>query len=198
MEELIKLVIVLVVLVGPWLVRTLLSQQNQAGQAPKRPMRPLERDVIFEAKRAEQAKPLQNEIDEFLRRAGERQNRGARPKPPPPKQAKRPPADAPVLARPVSVAEQVQKDLDSSEFARRSGSLGDQLIQAEEKTAERLHDTFDHQVGQFATSRTDGAAAPMPQPSLDLSAVVAALSNPESIRTAIILNEILQRPTHRW
>ena len=65
---------------------------------------------------------------------------------------------------------------------------------------ERLHGVFDHSLGQLQEAPSDtssGAASPTEPPPLAAS-LLAALSSPENIRQAIILNEVLQRPEGRW
>ena len=97
------------------------------------------------------------------------------------------------------------------EFTRRSEDLGEEVAQADREIDQHLHQVFDHRVSQlelvpgeaaappaatFETSETTEAA---PVASLPVAVgLLDLIGSPESLRQAIILNEILQRPEHRW
>lgn len=165
-------------------------------------------------------KSLQGEIESFLRRVADATQE--KEKTPP---AKRPqqrkaaspsaPKAKPIKAEKVAprttggeVTEHVRKHLDSSKFQRRSQQMGGDVAQADEKFEQRMHGAFDHKLGsldatptgpqvepnQPATAGVGGQAQAAPLP-LEVAAIFAT---PESIRQAIIINEILQRPVHRW
>ena len=163
---------------------------------------------------------MRSEIEEFLRRA----SRGAAgpsdtatQQPP-----RRQPATAPLPAartraqpleaqvvdeKPVGgrVGEHVKSYLDSSEFKRRTASLADDMVQADEKRVEHLQEVFRHQVGQLAdetpptiaSQESVSAKAPSAAtgPAFDLAGM---FGQPGNLRQAILLQEILQRPEHRW
>ena len=155
-------------------------------------------------------KPLEDEISEFLRRAAERQ-RPARPESRPassPRPAARPPSPrapaqpveaAIATARPTGadVDAHVRRYLDADEFTRRSAEMGDRVAQADSQTDERLHEVFDHRLGQLQ-ERLPQEAAEVPRTAVQPIQLLALLSRPETVRNAVVLSEILQRPQHRW
>jgi len=115
------------------------------------------------------------------------------------------------------VAAHVQHHIDSDAFDQRAHSLGEEVGLADEKLDDRLHATFDHQVGNLAglpsaTTGSELASAPVHLPTSEVGddaydqAITAADVSPisptfegiEDIRRAIILNEILRRPEDRW
>ena len=74
--------------------------------------------------------------------------------------------------------------------------------QADDIMEARLHDTFDHQLGDLGQRPPVPAASPPPSSEVDmdneLAKLVQILRNPSSIRQAIILREIIERPEYRW
>lgn len=181
-------------------------------QIPPRGQRPL-------APRPEKPDPVADEIEDFMRRAAERRaSRGTRPAgeraetvakaaaPAQPIQAQV------VVEKPVGgqVAEHVKKYLDEDEFARREGSLGKEVAQADNEIDQHLRQTFDHRVGQLAAVPGEAAALTVAAESPELAAatdetpsafatgLLDLMANPDSLRQAIVLNEVLRRPEERW
>jgi uncharacterized protein YdbL (DUF1318 family) len=213
---LIKILIILAIVILPALNRMLmqLREQRGAAQGPPRPKPGPEQ-------------PARNEIEEFLRRAASRGAAGssaagsgeAAGKQPSPRRAPGgPPAlpgrttGSPVEAEVVDekaargrVGEHVKTYLDASEFQRRSASLADDIAEAEEKRTERRQEVFGHAVGQLGAEAAPAVAAQdlimtetaadVPPPAFDLGALFA---QPANLRQAILMQEILQRPEHRW
>jgi hypothetical protein len=155
---------------------------------------------------------FKDEIEEFLRRAaeGRQQARGAgqsrtgqAPRTKPARAPTPPPKPAEPAEPPRTVVAHVEKRLDTSEFQRRTAQLGGEVAEADDKLDARVHDVFEHQLSQFDW-RTPGeleAAGEALPPSATTAAVAGIfplLTNPEGLRQAIILNEILQRPSDRW
>ena len=163
-------------------------------------------------------KTLQSEIEGFLRRVADAAQE--KEKPPAAKRTQQRKASAPkpkpIVAQKAApravggeVTEHVRKHLDSSKFQRRSQKMGGEVLAADEKFEQRMHGAFDHKLGSLDSTPTDSQvasssqatqagvggqalAAPLP---LEVAAIFAS---PESIRQAIIINEIMQRPVHRW
>lgn len=198
--ELVKVIIVVIIMIGAGIaqLRNKIKEQGQ-GQGPGRPRPDRPR-----------TKPLDDEIGEFLRRAGQ-QRRGSPPAPQPsPTQAPRPNppfrrpetvVQAEVVRQPSGgeVSEHVRTQLDTSEFSRREEHLADDVTQADEKRDERLRGVFDHRLGQFASSSPDASSAASGESvSMGADALIALLTTPQTVRQAIIINEILQRPEQRW
>jgi hypothetical protein len=209
MEALIKLIIVLLIIVVPAIGNMITKSREARNRLPRPggPQPPNPRPA---------EKSMQNEIDEFLRRVAD--PRAGRPTPANTvaKVARKPtaplPKPKPITAEVVDsgpprgsgVTDHVRKFLDSTDFQRRSGELGGEVAQADEKFEQRLQGTFEHRLGQL------GAVTPQPSPEMLSaastgvtgtgipSAIASLFTTPDSIRQAVVINEILQRPLHRW
>jgi hypothetical protein len=159
---------------------------------------------------------IQNEIDEFLRRvqAGGGQRRPAQARPAPAGNRPQPPVKAEAVAEesdePVGaeVVKHVEKYLDTGDFARRSQQLSTEAVQADAALDEHMKQTFGHEVSRLARKPGETAMSTGPQmtdeaapqaavimPPLSLSTLVG---DPDAIRQAIMVNEILRRPEERW
>jgi hypothetical protein len=109
--------------------------------------------------------------------------------------------EGPAGMRGVSVSEHVQRHLDTRGFQQRASTIT-KVDQADEELEERLHQAFDHQVGTLA-SRAEAkqaaaaASAAATATKVTASGVYAMLRDPNSLRNAIILQEILRRPEER-
>ena len=154
--------------------------------------------------------------------AGQPAQAGLPPRPVQPRaQAGRPqqrrPAQRPVQAQVVEpqrppvgegVKEAVEKDLNTSVFQQRAQSLGEETRQTRQTTEQRLHKKFDHELGSLeaeshkraksATKAKEPAAEPLAVPATSAAGFAALLANVDNVRQAVVLNEILQRPEHRW
>jgi len=150
---------------------------------------------------------IQEQIDEFLRRAAQR--RGGQPAAAEPEPAETPAEeDAPVGGR---VGQQAQKYLDTSDFRRRSEELGGEIAQADQQFTQHVGQAFSGEVGRLA-SRPGEAAQPvevaeveaagpeyLSRPTLDAlpeagSGLADLLGSPANIAQAVIMAEILRRP----
>ncbi len=148
---------------------------------------------------------MAGDIEDFLRRAAQR--RAQQPLQAP--KAERRPGeaivDAEVVEPPVlhggSVAEHVASHLREGVFDQQVARLGEEVDQADDRMEARLQQRFAHELGQLGavTARPqdsildDDSSRPLrPAPAMS---IVELLRNPESVRQAIILNEILKRPT---
>ena len=83
----------------------------------------------------------------------------------------------------------------SADFAR----LGEEVDAADSKMAARLHQVFDHQIGDLKGS----AAATVTQEvyaggESALVDLLRMIRSPQSIRDAVLMAEILHRPDERW
>lgn len=211
---LIKLIVVLIILVVAGIGKLLGMIQRPPGGPPRPqpPPRPAAKDVA-------------GEIDEFLRRASQQrttqQTASQRPQPVRAQPAKpsAPAAPQPLVAQVVTpapvggqVTEHVQKYLDTDEFARRGAKLGEDVASEVNRDIDQhLHQVFDHSVSQLAAVPGEAASPPATVgpaelaepagaevPSTFATDLAALLTNPDSIRQAVVLNEILQRPEGRW
>lgn len=157
---------------------------------------------------------VNDEVAEFLRRTAERTNK--RPAEP---QTAQPPARRRLVERRLpseplpgelveaetveepslggGLAARVQQDLASRELGERTSQWG--RVEQEERAFDaQVQHAFDHQVGHLARRADEPAAATAPADELSSQSIAALLADPQNLRGAIVLNEILQRPTDRW
>ncbi len=168
--------------------------------------------------------PIKGEIEEFLRRVSNRRE-GQKPregqgKPQP---ARRPPGPtspgdrrkrpAPVIvARTTppavstdpppqqSVADHVKKFLSTTEFNERTAQR-DTIAASESRFEQQVQQTFAHQVGHLKPPAADIAYNPINttgEVRSPVGATVIPLFSKLSIRDAIVMMEVMQRPEHRW
>ncbi len=82
-----------------------------------------------------------------------------------------------------------------------SASLGQRIIEEDKQFDVQLNAKFDHELGSLGTDRSS-ASQPQPTESQDVTSpaalVAAMLASPDGARQAIILNEVLRRPTELW
>ena len=198
--------------VVPFLGKLLTLLKGPPPKGPVRPVRPA---------RPAAAGSVQNEIEEFLRRANQKKaspaNRPQRPQPARAKTAEKPVRADVVRAevvreRPVGgeVEKHVKKYLDEEGFERRSEKMGEEVVAADDKIERHLKSVFDHSLSKIAATPGVTASPPsakladtapeitMSIPSVAAVDVAALLGDPLSIRQAIILSEILNRPLARW
>lgn len=171
---------------------------------------------------------MKDEVEEFLRRAAARraqaeakrraeqqqaQQQAARPLPQRPAPIARAPLQ-PVVEDVVEIIDAEEADTGSrfsssvaqnlrgtTEIARHAASLGAEVDLADDKLEARLHKTFDHKLGHLKDTTTAAPVKASPQtPDAMLASMnlTRLLSNAQSIRNAIVLSEVLNRPEHRW
>jgi hypothetical protein len=104
----------------------------------------------------------------------------------------------------------VKNYLDEEDFARRSKKMGEDVVESDEKIERHLKSVFDHSLSKIAATPGETASAPgakladtapeitMGIPSIAAGDVAALFGNPLSIRQAVIISEILNRPLERW
>ena len=98
-----------------------------------------------------------------------------------------------------SISEYVQSHMDTTDVTEQAEQLGDEVALADDKMDARLQSTFDHQIGSLKSAASDSAFATTTTATAQRISPIAdelldMLSSPKSIRQAILLNEILQRP----
>jgi hypothetical protein len=84
-------------------------------------------------------------------------------------------------------------------IAEHTRHLGEEVDLADDKLEARLHQVFDHKLGDLKRSTMESGAVSPSQASRDASLPAAAsialmLADPQSFRNAFILSEILKRP----
>jgi hypothetical protein len=150
--------------------------------------------------------PLLAEIQKFLKQAKPERS-GPRPAPPPKPvrvQAVRP---APAANRDESLARPLEnRHLNTSQFGVRAAQMDDDMKRGDAEREQHFQQTFTHKLGRLAdTSATDSnmaaadaAAAERVGPAVEAEWTLTAAIKPEDLRRAFIVNEIFQRPEHRW
>ncbi len=115
----------------------------------------------------------------------------------------------PLEGQPESVAAHVSEHLSAAKFAPVSQELGKDVTDLDSKIQRHLQEKFDHRLGRLAGMGGESAAA---QTAVDLEApqlsaaaasagaaqLAALLANPASLRQAVVLTEIINRPESRW
>ena len=205
-------ILIAILVIGGFIVRVL-AKLREAAQPPK-PL-PRRRPVPAE---------MENEIEEFLRRAGKQREEA--PKRPatiaqdlgrraPPPRLPQTPVVAEVVDEDVpsgeKVAEHVEKHLDSEKIARRTAQLGTDVAMADEHIDEHLQQAFGHDLGRLGRKRgkagppssqpariAQASAAPVATPTAEGLAMKAFIADIHLLRQAIVMNEILRRPEERW
>jgi hypothetical protein len=122
-------------------------------------------------------------------------------------------AEASAQEKPVGgqVSEHVQKYLDEQEFRRREAELGKQVARSDQQIDQHFQQVFDHSVSKLEATPGEAAAAPAAYEPPDLVGAAATaipatfatglldlVTDPDSLRQAIVLNELLRRPEERW
>ncbi len=104
-----------------------------------------------------------------------------------------------------NVAQHVTRHMDMREFTERASHLGEEVGLADDNLEARLHSTFDHDLGKLAKgdTATDDFHQSQSQAAKTAARSAAAnlaamLTQPQNLRQAIILSEILGRPEDRW
>jgi len=156
---------------------------------------------------------VEDEVSDFLKRAAEKRgSRTAEPRPlEPPRRLIEIGASDIVQAQAIeeaptgaAVAQHVRQHLDTGAFTTRASHLTS-VDQADEAIESHLHQVFAHQVGHLSSRDAEpslegqsGDAPTTPAVTVPAEFLLALLDNPQSLRSAVILNEVLQRPTERW
>jgi hypothetical protein len=121
-------------------------------------------------------------------------------------------APAEVLPEPedAGIADHVRSHVPAAGFGSFVSDVGTGLAQTPEAMAGHLHDVFDHRLGTLGGTPGESAEGAEAEDSaaaedrvLAVSGTAAAglaavLAEPASLRQAVVLNEILARPEHRW
>ncbi len=120
-----------------------------------------------------------------------------------------PPQSAPAIDKPrprtakrrQSVAEHVAEQVTARarSLASKASQLGQRIATEDQQFDVQLKAKFDHTVGTLTDSATPAATQQLPPANDSPAAQLASmLANPGGIRQAILLNEILRRPSERW
>ncbi len=208
---LIKLLLFLVFVVVAGINQMIKTAREKQAMRPPRPPQP-ENDV---------RRQIESELEAFLRRA-----QGGQAQPPQPpaapqpqpsnkqknkqaKKARRAAAAGEAVAAEVVEGKQrprleprLQQHIDTSRFDERAKHLTN-IPQEADDLDSHVHKVFDHQLGSLGErSRVQSdqttVAAEGQGTTPTAAAISAMLADPVSLQQAIIMQEILSRPTHRW
>jgi hypothetical protein len=173
-------------------------------------------------------KGLLDEVEQFLKDARKQMERQPRPQqqrvqpPPVPQQSRRQkqqqaqrqkqakprplaePRPLDDIERGTSVEQHVREHIgtdrfDTSRFDERAGKLSHIPQTIEQDIGAHVRSVFDHQVGTMTTGSalsapaTEGPVGPTPAQQL-----IAMLRDPQGMRNAVLLQEILRPPVERW
>jgi len=101
------------------------------------------------------------------------------------------------------LSEQVAKDIDTSDVTERAHQLT-KLDQADEQMEARVQSHFNRKLGSLEATVSVDQTAKAKQDAEDDAApslaeqLVTQFKSPAGLRQAVLMREILDRPTHRW
>jgi hypothetical protein len=176
------------------------QQAKPPAPTPPRPSAPQEKIVVLLDE--SQAAPPRRSLADKMRDS--RRPKNVPPAPIPGKQRRPQPApQQPRAAKPrQTVAEHVAERIGtaSEAFEQEVADLGSRVKQADAQFDVQLQQKFDQDLGGWSDRKVSTSAEPsLEANSLSPGAQVAAmLASPAGVRQAVILNEILRRPTDRW
>jgi hypothetical protein len=101
------------------------------------------------------------------------------------------------------VAEHVAENVaaHARSISEQSARLGQRIIEEDHQFDVQLKAKFDHTVGTITGSSVaaaEQAAIAAAASETPAAQIAALLANPDGVRQAIVLNEILRRPNERW
>lgn len=169
---------------------------RRAGRPPQGQPRPPQQRPASEIELLVDETPRSSERRPLV----ESSRRAPRPQPPI-KPDKRPARRSVVPKRRVTLAERaaVREETRVGNLAEQPPHLGKRIIEEDKQFDDQLKAKFDHTVGTFGDSRAASESNEAPPQRLTPAAQIAAmLSNPDGVRQAVLINEILRRPSDRW
>jgi len=97
-----------------------------------------------------------------------------------------------------SVSQHVKSHIDTSDLVEHASHLGEEVALADDRMDSRMQSTFEHRIGSLDSSPDSAFSTTTTTTAKDVSPIaddlLNMLSNPKSIRQAILINEILTRP----
>jgi hypothetical protein len=92
-----------------------------------------------------------------------------------------------------------KRHLTGSGVAEHARHLGEQIGQLDNRMEAHLHQKFDHNLGTLATREsTPGQQVVAVLATSPAEEIAALLATPQGMQQAIVLGEIMRRPTDRW
>ncbi len=217
-EAIVKLVIFGLLIVVPLILKAIGGVAGGGAKKPVQPGRPAQPQPV----RPVANKPLRDEVEAFLRRAKAKQPVKAEAIGPP-KYVPAEPIAAEIIEPEVwegtqtrgSMTARGQGPLAPKHSAEQTEALGHDISLADEHLEAHLKETFDHDLGRFEdvgdpygkiAQGTDADVWKVETPDSPKAAqkptlageIAAMFRNPQDVRKAIVLNEVLTPPQHRW
>jgi len=203
-----------------WAVNQIVNRDRKAQ--PAKPARPVPRRLPTpegNAKRPpapgrpaapQKTDPLLAEIQKFLKQSNPDKRSPGRPQ----SAANKTVRVEPILVREVAVVPEPvgrpldSRHLDTTGFGTRASQMTDDLKRGDAEREQHFQQTFSHKLGRLTDTSVAGSKAIAPD-APEVSTVPVApvplsdwlplpTTKPEDLRRAVMLNEILQRPEHRW
>jgi hypothetical protein len=172
------------------------GQQRPAGAAANRDIEILlDDEAAMTPQRRPLAEPLRP-IEPAVASASPRSQQPAAPR------NTRPPRRPPQQRR-ETVADHVAENVaaHAKAISEQTARLGQRIIEDDHQFDVQLKAKFDHTVGTLtgsAVTAAENAAAAVRATETPAAQIAAMLANPEGVRQAMILNEIIRRPSDRW
>jgi hypothetical protein len=175
---------------------------KQPAQAPPQRKAPQRDEVVVlldEAAVAPPRKSLAEQVRAQAEAALRRANQSASPASPTAPAIKQRPAQRPTQPqrRKSSITERTSPA--KHDFNKEVADLGARVKQADEQFDRQLQKKFDHELGTLGSRPSSTPPAePATQTPSPAAQIAAMLASPDGVRQAVILNEILHRPSDRW
>ena len=171
------------------------NQPNQKAGQPRRaapPAREIELLLDDEA-----SQPQRRAVGAPLRRM---ESRPAEKRATPAAADKRPERRSVIPRKRVTLAERADQRAAArtKSIDRQVSNLGQRIIAEDAQFDVQLKAKFDHSVGTLAGSTVSETELVPVARVTPASQIAAMLANPDGVRQAVILNEVLNRPTDRW
>jgi len=173
-------------------VEQFLKDARKQVQRQQNPQQPSQRN---------QPPPMPQQANRKQKQQAAKKAAKARPQPARPLAESRPLDD---IERGSSVAEHVREHIgndrfDTSQFDERAGNLSHLQQTTEQDIGAHVRSVFDHQVGTMTSgSALSGPAAEAPAGPTPAQQLFVMIRDPQGMRNAVLLQEILRPPLDRW
>jgi hypothetical protein len=168
----------------------------------------------------QQADALRSQVEEFLRRAGGQPQTNQAPP-----ATQRPVSEIELLVRQPqrltqltsaasgekqrmgrrgrrrqSVAEHVAEAVTASTqtLAEKANQLGQRIVTEDQQFDNQLKSKFDHAIGTLGEAEAPPSSVVTPNADTPASRIAAMFGNATGVQQAVMMNEILRRPSDRW
>jgi hypothetical protein len=180
------------------------AQQKLPQQAPPQPSKkpPGRDEVVVLLDEQIVAAPTRKTLADTMRTKDDA-SAARRDKPARPPRERKSASRQPAARQPsASVADHVSERIGTAtqDFRDEVADLGQRVKQADQQFDEQLNKKFDHALGSFGEGHLAGTGGQQPigKATTPAAQIAAMLASPDGVRQAIMLNEILNRPTDRW